>query len=308
VSTSCVQVPASVDAALDRLPQLRPPRRVEALPGGLTNRNYKVSTEQSCYVARFSSSESELLGVDRAAEHYNSLVAAEKHVGPAVVGFLPADGALVISWLDGRTLNPGDLTAEVLERVATTCRRLHEGTRFVNDFNMFALQRRYLELVQERGFRLPPGYLDLAVPAGQIASAFAIAPAATVPCHNDLLSSNMIDDGHQIWLIDFEYSGNNDPAFELGNIWSEADLSLDALECLVTSYDPRAGRAALSRARLWGLMAKYGWMLWASIQDAVSDIDFDFWSWGLEKYERAVAEFHGPDFERLLSDVAQTAH
>ena len=49
-----------------------------------------------------------------------------------------------------------------------------------------------------------------------------------------------------------------------------------------------------------GLMAKYGWTLWASIQAEVSPIDFDFWAWGMEKYERAVAEFDGPDFRRLL--------
>ena len=64
----------------------------------------------------------------------------------------------------------------------------------------------------------------------------------------------------------------------------------------------RAGRALLrrarcankvARARLWGLMSKYGWTLWASIQDGVSDIDFDFWAWGMEKYDRAVAEFDG---------------
>ena len=31
-------------------------------------------------------------------------------------------------------------------------------------------------------------------------------------------------------------------------------------------------------------MSKYGWTLWASIQDANSDLDFDFWEWGMEKY------------------------
>ena len=50
-------------------------------------------------------------------------------------------------------------------------------------------------------------------------------------------------------------------------------------------------------------MSKYGWTLWASIQDGVSDIDFDFWSWGMEKYDRAVAEFDAPDFERLLEEA-----
>ena len=56
----------------------------------------------------------------------------------------------------------------------------------------------------------------------------------------------------------------------------------------------------VARARLFGLMSQYGWTLWASIQDGSSPMDFDFWSWGMEKYDRAAAEFEGPAFERLL--------
>ena len=127
-----------------------------------------------------------------------------------------------------------------------------------------------------------------------------------MPCNNDLLAGNFIDDGEKLWLIDYEYSGNNEATFELGNIWSEA------------GPDPRPARRAdggvrrrrccrhrVARARLWGLMAKYGWTLWGSIQDAVSTFDFDFWEWAMEKYDRAVAEFDGPDFERLLDEVTR---
>ena len=105
-------------------------------------------------------------------------------------------------------------------------------------------------------------------------------------------------------LIDYEYSGNNDPCFELGNVWSESGplaRAARAARHAPTTAAPRASRVA--RARLWGLMSKYGWTLWASIQDGVSTIDFDFWAWGMEKYDRAVAEFEGPDFGRLLEDV-----
>ena len=62
-------------------------------------------------------------------------------------------------------------------------------------------------------------------------------------------------------------------------------------------------RNKIARARLRGLVGKYGWMLWASIQDGVSTLDFDFWGWGMEKYERAVAEFDGPEFHELVEDV-----
>ena len=155
-----------------------------------------------------------------------------------------------------------------------------------------------------QGFRLPDRYLDFMPEVARIEQAFLAHPAATVPCNNDLLAGNFIDDGSKIWLIDYEYSGNNDPCFELGNIWSEANLSLEQLEELVAAYDGRLLRHRVARARLWGLMSKYGWTLWGSIQASVSSIDFDFWGWAMEKYDRAVAEFDGPAFGRLLEQAA----
>jgi thiamine kinase-like enzyme len=128
-----------------------------------------------------------------------------------------------------------------------------------------------------------------------------------VPCNNDLLAGNLIDDGEKIWLIDYEYSGNNEATFELGNLWSEAGLTLDQLDELIAAYDGTLRRHRVARARLWGLMSKYGWTLWGSIQDAVSTFDFDFWEWGMEKYDRAVPEFDGPDFDRLLDEAAGDA-
>jgi thiamine kinase-like enzyme len=182
--------------------------------------------------------------------------------------------------------------------VAAACRVLHAGPRFASDFDMFALLRRYLRVVRERGFRLPPRYEEFLPEADRIRAALGVHPERSVPCNNDLLPANVLDDGDRLWLIDYEYAGNNDPCFELGNIWSEASL-----EPLVASYYGCASPARTARARLLGLMSKYGWTLWASIQDGLSTIDFDFWTWGMEKYERAVAEFDGPDLPRLLDEV-----
>ena len=132
----------------------------------------------------------------------------------------------------------------------------------------------------------------------------ALGPrVGTVPCNNDLLAENLLDDGERVRIIDYEYSGNNDPCFELGNIWSEATLPEPLLEVLVTAYFGRPRPVQVARARLFALMAKYGWTLWAAIQDGASPMDFDFWSWGMQKYERAVAEFDSPDL-RVFLDVA----
>jgi thiamine kinase-like enzyme len=127
-----------------------------------------------------------------------------------------------------------------------------------------------------------------------------------VPCNNDLLAANIIDDGTRLWLIDYEYSGNNEASFELANIWSESTLPDDALDLLVSSYWRAEDPAKVARARLWALMSKYGWTLWASIQASASPIDFDYWSWGMEKYDRAVTEFDSPQFDRWLDAVARS--
>ena len=125
-----------------------------------------------------------------------------------------------------------------------------------------------------------------------------------MPCNNDLLAANFIEDGDRVWLIDYEYSGNNDPCFELGNIWRECRLSVDQLDELVTAYYGR--RAAAQDSPAPGCRApssQYGWTLWGCIQNGSSAMDFDFWEWAMERYETAVAEFNGPDFDRLLDDV-----
>ena len=293
---------------LERIDVLRGrPCTVEPLPGGLTNRNYKVTTPDATYVLRHSNpSSADELAVDRRAEYENSVRAAATGVGAPVVDFLPDDGVLVVGFLEGASLTDEELQQPgILPRVALACRRLHAGEPFVNRFDMFERQADYLGRVQRRGFRLPRGYLDHAEAVGRIREVMGTLPVAPRPCNNDLLAANFIDDGQTVFIIDYEYSGNNDPYFELGNIWSECHLTLDQLEELIEAYDGALTASHVARARLWGLMSQYGWTLWASIQDAISTIAFDFWSWGMEKYERAEATFAGPDLERLLADVTR---
>ncbi len=287
------------------------PLEVEDMPGGLTNRILAVTTaDGGRYVARLSGPDASLLAVDRDAEHHDSAAAARAGVAPRVLDRVVdgpvGSGVLVVDRVPGRTWGAGDLRDEHnLARLAQTCRQLHAGPRFARDFDMFELQRRYLAIVRERGFRLPPRYEEFVPVVERIRAALAARPAPTVPCHNDLLPANVLDDGERLWIVDYEYAGNGDPCFELGNAWSEAALPPELLEPLVTSYLGRPSRAHEARARLLGLMSKYGWTLWASISAAINDIEFDFWSWGMEKYERAVAEFDGPDLPRLLEAVVR---
>ena len=306
LSSLALDDPAVMRTALGRrIPVLAYAASVIALPGGLTNRNLAVDTPTGRYVVRVSDNRSSVLGIDRDNEYRNSLAAAKAGVGAAVVGYLPGEGILVLEFLEGRTYAESDL-ADVtnLRRVASAVHQLHDGPRFVNDFNMFDIQRRYLAAAHQHGYRIPRDYERFMTQVEHIRAAMAVREEPTVPCNNDLLAANFIDDGDRIWLIDYEYSGNNDPCFELGNIWSESVLADGLLDELVTSYYGRSRVSRIARARLWALMGQYGWTLWGSIQAAVSEIDFDFWSWGMERYERAAAALTDHSFARLLEEVA----
>src|ERR1700741_4300909 len=294
----------ALDDVLQAVPELRNAQSVDALTGGLTNTNYKVTSPAGCFVVRISGKDTSLLAIDRENEVHNTIAAAETGVGAPFVAALPEHDALVLGYLEGE-----GVAAQKLRRgarsaaVASACRRLHAGRRFLHDFDMFEIQPRYLAIVRERGFRLPERYDDFEPQIREIERAMRVRPDATVPCNTDLRAENFSAVDGDMRLIDYEYSGNNEPSFELGNVWSESNLSLGQLEELVAHYYGRPLRNKVARARLWGLMSKYGWTLWGSIQDGISDLDFDFWGWAMEKYERAVEELDGPEFRQLLADV-----
>ena len=293
-------------AALDQLLVMRGrPREVSELPGGLTNLNLRVVLDDREVVVRKVRSDAGLLAIDREAEHANTLAAAAAGVGAQVLEHRPELGITVLEFLRGRTLEDDDFQdPDVLARAADAVRRLHAGPRFVNDFDMFARQRWYREVIGEQGFRLPPSYDDHAAAWEDVRRVLTATAGPTVPCNNDLLAGNFIDDGARVWLIDYDYSGNNDPCFELGNTSTECEFDPDLTRAWVTAYVGRDDPRLLARVRLQALCSEYGWSLWGFIQAGSSALDFDFHAWGMHRFEKAARTFTSPDFPRLLAEVA----
>jgi thiamine kinase-like enzyme len=297
-------VSPSLEELLEQIPVLAgQPREVTELPGGLTNRNYRVRTGRLDVVVRVSDPSSGLLAIDRMAEHANAVRAAETGIGAAVVDYLPGRGVLVVEYVESTTWTDADVAAK-LPAAAGAVRTLHGGEAFVNRFDFFAIHRGYLQIMRDKGFRMPEGYLDDLPTATRVESALAVAPEPLVPCHNDLLAANFLEqaDG-RVRIIDYEYSGMNESSFELGNLVQEARLDREALAELVSAYDGRTDPVRVARAELWSVMSAFGWTLWGTIQAGASDLDFDFYEWGLEKYERARAAFSDRRFGELLDVV-----
>ena len=125
----------------------------------------------------------------------------------------------------------------------------------------------------------------------------------TVPCNNDLLAANFIDDGRRVWLIDYEYPATTTPASNSGNIWAECGLSTGATRrpghCTTAARNVTKPHVRTCRESPGSTAGHYR----GCIQSATSPIDFDFWGWAMERYDSAVAEFRAPRFRRLLDDA-----
>jgi thiamine kinase-like enzyme len=278
---------------------------IQPLSGGLTNTNYKVEVNGTPYFVRVPGESTELLAVDRNNEYYNTNAAAEAGVGPKVIYHLPDYFVMVLEFLNGKTMSKDSLNAPGMPtRMSQTIKQLHSGPRFLTDFNMFRLTEYYLNLCKERDIRIPDGYLDRLPIVEQIEKAMTVHPLNTVPCNNDLLAENYIDDGKQLWLIDYEYSGNNDPTFELGNTCQEMQFNDEQINEVCAAYFGAASSNKIARMKLNMIMSDVGWGLWAAIQANISKIDFDFWGWAIERWGRAVEKMDAEEFDTWLKDVS----
>ena len=262
---------------------------VAPLSGGLTNENYLVEAGGARYVMRIPGASTELLSIDRANEVHNTRAAATTGIGPRVVEHVPELDVMMLEFIPGPTMSATTLqSAPMVRRMADSFKRLHGAPRFLKDFDMFRLIETYLRIVEEHEVLIPPDYRERLPLVAEIERAVQVGSLESVPCHNDLLCENFIDDGRWLRIVDYELSGNNDPAFDLGNTAQEASLDEELRAVLCQAYFGRLEPQQLARMNLFALMSDIGWTLWGAIQANISTIDFDFTEYYTTRWKRAV--------------------
>ena len=299
---------STLNALISRIPALANAVIISALEGGLTNRNYRIDTIDNSYVLRISGAGGNLLGINRENERTNTRRAHQAGVGPIVVDSLPEENVLLIAWIDAKTLHAEDLQSHprILQRIAHTLKALHTGPGFEGHFHFPTIRKNYLKTVIEAGYFLPDQYLDFDPFVSQLENIIAKNPENLVPCNNDLLAENFLDDGKKIWIIDYEYSGQNQASFEIGNLAGETALDDAQLTELCDAYWQKHIPSKIARAMAWSMITRYGWVLWASIQEAISPIDFDFRAWGLRKWDSVLPELIGKRYQQVLENLKNT--
>jgi thiamine kinase-like enzyme len=278
--------------------------KVSPLSGGLTNENYLVEAHGMRYVIRVPGQSTELLSIDRVNEVFNTKVAATTGIGPGVLEIVPDLDVMVLEFIEGPTMSAKTLQSkEMAKRMAASFRRLHAAPRFLLDFNMFRLVDKYLEIVEANDVLIPSDYRDRLPTVGEIERAVNAKPLPSVPCHNDLLSENFIDDGSALRIVDYELSGNNDPCFDLGNTAQEAEFDDELRAALCEAYFGRVDPQQLARMNLFALMSDVGWTLWGAIQAKISTIDYDFKGYYATRWERAQKVMGSEELSRWLREA-----
>ena len=218
---------------------------------------------------------------------------------------VPDLDVMVLEFIPGPTMSAETLqSVHMARRMASSFKTLHSAPRFLRDFNMFRLIEYYLRIVDEHGVVIPRGYRDKLPVVAEIERAVSMHALPSVPCHNDLLCENFIDDGESLRIVDFELSGNNDPCFDLGNTAQEAIFGEDLREVLCEAYFGRPDPRQLARMNLFAVMSDVGWTLWGAIQAKISTIDYDFAGYYAGRWARAVSVMDTDRFQIWLREAA----
>jgi thiamine kinase-like enzyme len=281
-------------------PQLGPPESdLVPLDGGITNRNYRVRLGGRDCVVRLPGKDTDLLGIDREAERAATAAAASVGVGPDVIAFEPERGCLVTGFIEARPVPPEELRTRSGE-VAAALKAIHAGPLLPAAFSPFQRTRDYERTARERGGTIPAAYPEVRAIADEIEAALPYEP---VPCHNDLLTANFLDDGERLRILDWEYAGMGDPLFDLANLAANNEFAEPDEERLLAAYFGAARPELLAGLRLMRLMAAFWEAMWAVVQSAVSELDFDFAGYAAEHLARVRERLHDPRFESWLDDA-----
>ncbi|VVC77003.1 hypothetical protein AQUSIP_23300 [Aquicella siphonis] len=240
------------------------------LSGGLTNSTFKLVIQGQAYVARIPGRETRLF-IDRSAEYWNAAIAMKYGINTVITYFDPANGSQVTAYLQDPVPMTSSLIKEplYLEAAINTLRRIHQSTElFKNDVDIFSRNRIMLDIISHHGNALLSRYQELAKTMEDVEKLFSVLTLPKRPCHNDTTPSNFVCSNGKMYLIDWEYSGNNLPIWDLVCLAVEAGFSREDTQRMLALY---YGPEAPENDRLFQILIpvyEFWVALWAGVQIA----------------------------------------
>ena len=298
-----------VYAALARIPLFKGVRReaIELEPlSSLTNATYKVTANGPTYTLRLPGKDTYEY-VDRAAEEHNARIMAAAGVNAKVLYFDATDGTMLSEFVEGVNMTEARFRdePEAPARVALALKRVHRlGPVFKSRFDVFSMIEIYLDILRTLGAPLPEDYHWVEQRARAVRRALDASPIPLSPCHNDPWPGNLLDAGGRLYIIDWEFSGMNDPMWDLGDLSVESGFEPEQDRVMIEAYYGVASPLALySRLALYKAMSDLLWALWGLIQHANDNPRNDFLTYALGRLERCKALMGSTEFGRHVNAV-----
>ena len=290
------EIDPDLKAAMSLVPELAVYEGPAERLGGLTNRVYRVGQ----YCVRLPGEGTEEY-INRANEAVAAREAAGAGVSPEVIHADADTGLMVTRFIEGAvTMSPENFAARTGSpaRAGEAFARLHKsGATFPFRFELFAMIDEYLGVLSTKDVTLPEGYHDVVREAEAVRAAVDIHPAELAPCHCDPLCENFLDTGDVMWIVDWEYSGMNDPLWDLGDLSVEgAFTDAQDMEMMQAYFGRKPTAAEHGRVVIYKAMCDLLWTLWGLIQLANNNPADDFRAYADGRFARCKALMADPAF------------
>ena len=273
--------------------------------GGLTNLVFRVGD----HCLRIPGKGTEEY-IDRVNEMVATKAVARAGVGPDILFSDPASGIFLSRYLDAAaTMTPQRFRSRTgaPARAGMAFRKLHDsGAVLPARFELFAMIDSYLGILETKDVALPGGYHDVLREADAVRAALSARPLPNVACHCDPLCENFLDSGERMWIVDWEYSGMNDPMWDLGDLCVEGGFGPEQEEEMIQAYfggEPSPGERG--RIVIYKAMCDLLWTLWGLIQLANDNPADDFRTYADGRFARCRALMQSLDFSRAIETVAR---
>lgn len=299
---------ARIEAVIRRMPAWHGRQvRYRPVSGGISNANWRVEVagEPRAFFVKVPGQGTEMF-IDRQTAHDASRKAAATGYGAPVVAFLEDSGVEIFEFIDGwrTTTNLDFLDRDIRHNAVSALKAFNDQTPLAQTKTVFDMIDEHHRQVQALHARTPADHAWLDLQIGRARAALEASGMDLVPCMNDTLAGNfMVNDRRAIRLVDFEYASNNDRHYELALWFGEMFFPPDIERELLEDYFGRVTPGTWARVQIHKALADIKWSTWAMVQQAVSQIDFDYFKYGSWKHMRARAVIHDPQWESWLQQV-----
>ena len=286
---------------------------IKYMPGGLTNRNFRVEFEDGSHYAFRIAGEGTAEYLNRPAEKHAVDAIKDLGISPIFHHYETETGSNICGFCEGATMKKPDFQtrSNILKGAAEIIKKYHEsGIELIGAFDPMVEIKSYLKWLEDNKC---PRYYDgmdkLISTLEAIDKNFEKNPPKKVCSHNDVLSENFIydDENDNLQLIDWEYCGMNIYNFDVAAVIIENALNKEKEEEFLRYY---YGGEPTERQRADVLIGKFLvdalWCPWALVQMCSKPKEEEFyWNYGLERITRCNEYMADENFDRYVAMMAE---